>query len=173
MVENALLMREIARAAYRAGAQRVEANYRDQHFVRALIELGPEESLSMTAPWDLAMLETLVSRQGAFIQVSGDAEPMLLADLDGTKVARARPRELVSELLRVVGERLICWAVVPAPNPGWARQVFGTPDLSALWQAVEKAVRLDEPDPVAAWQRHIARLDHLAGELTARRFDSM
>jgi aminopeptidase len=57
MVENAPLMREIARAAYRAGAQRVEAYYRDMHFVRALIELGPEESLSMTAPWDLAMVK--------------------------------------------------------------------------------------------------------------------
>jgi aminopeptidase len=173
MVENAPLMREIARAAYRAGAQRVEAYYRDMHFVRALIELGPEESLSMTAPWDLAMVKTLVAKKGAFIQVSGDAEPMLLADLEGKKVGQAQPRELVAELIRVVGDHLICWAVVPAPNPGWAKQVFGTPDVEALWQAVEKAVRLDDPDPVAAWQRHTARLNQIAGELTARRFDSL
>jgi aminopeptidase len=173
MVENAPLMREIARAAYRAGAQRVEAYYRDMHFVRALIELGPEESLSMTAPWDLAMVKTLVAKKGAFIQVSGDAEPMLLADLEGKKVGQAQPRELVAELIRVVGDHLICWAVVPAPNPGWAQQVFGTPDVEALWQAVEKAVRLDDPDPVAAWQRHTARLNQIAGELTARRFDSL
>jgi aminopeptidase len=38
---------------------------------------------------------------------------------------------------------------------------------------VEKAVRLDEPDPVAAWQRHVARLKALANELTTRRFDSL
>jgi aminopeptidase len=173
MVENAPLMREIARAAYRAGAQRVEASYRDMHFVRALIELGPVESLGMSAPWDLAMVETLVANKGAFIQVSGDAVPTLLADLDGKKVGRARPRELAAELIRVIGDHLICWAVVPAPNPGWARQVFGTPDIDALWQAVERAVRLDDPDPVAAWQRHITRLHQIAGELTARRLDSV
>jgi aminopeptidase len=108
MVENAPLMREIARAAYRAGAQRVEASYRDMHFVRALIELGPVESLGMSAPWDLAMVETLVANKGAFIQVSGDAEPTLLADLDGKKVGRARPRELAAELIRVIGDHLIC-----------------------------------------------------------------
>jgi len=105
----------------------------------------------------------LVAKKGAFIQVSGDAEPMLLADLEGKKVGQAQPRELVAELIRVVGDHLICWAVVPAPNPGWAKQVFGTPDVEALWQAVEKAVRLDDPDPVAAWQRHTARLHQIAG----------
>jgi aminopeptidase len=173
MVDNAPLMREIARASYRAGAHRVEATYRDMHLTRALIELGPEDALSETMPWDLAMLRTLVAKQGAFIQVSGDAEPTLLADLDGNKVGRARPNELIAEYTRGIDGGLICWTIVPAPNPGWAREIFGKPDLDALWQAVEKAVRLDEPDPVAAWQRHVARLKALARELTARRFDSL
>ena len=173
MVDNAPLMREIARASYRAGAHHVDATYRDMHLTRALIELGPEEALSETMPWDLAVLRTLVAKQGAFIQVSGDAEPTLLADLDGNKVGRARPNELIAEYTRAIDAGLICWTIVPAPNPGWAREIFGTPDLDALWQAVEKAVRLDEPDPVVAWQRHVARLTALAGELTARRFDSL
>ena len=173
LVENAPLMRQIARAAYHAGAHRVESYYRDMHFTRAVIELGPEESLSETMPWDLAMLRTVVAKQGAFIQVSGDPEPTLLADLDGQRVGRAQPVELVNEYTRVISDDLICWAIVPAPNPGWARQVFGTPDMEALWRAVEKAVRLDDPDPVAAWKRHVARLKELARNLTARRFDSL
>ena len=172
-VENAPLMREIARASYRAGAHRVEALYQDMHFARAMIELGPEESLTETMPWDLTMLRTLVAKSGAFIQVSGDAEPTLLADLDGKKVGKAHPVELITEYMRVIGDELICWTIVPAPNPGWAREVFGTPDIDALWRAVEKAVRLDDPDPVAAWKRHIARLKRIAHELTGRRFDSL
>jgi len=172
-VENVHLMREIARAAYRAGAHRVEAGYRDMHLTRALIELGPDEALSESMPWDLTMVRTLVEKQGALIQVSGDAEPTLLADLDGSKVARAQPNDLRAALLHAIGDNLICWTIVPAPNVGWARQIFGKPDLEALWRAVEKAVRLDDPDPVAAWQRHISRLRAIAAELTARRFDTL
>jgi aminopeptidase len=172
-VENAPLMRQIARASYYAGAHRVESYYRDMHFARAMIELGPEESLAETMPWDLTMLRTLVAKQGAFIQVSGDPEPTLLADLDGQKVGKAQPVELVNEYTRVISDDLICWSIVPAPNPGWARQIFGTPDMEALWRAVEKAVRLDDSDPVAAWKRHVARLKELASQLTARRFDSL
>jgi len=124
-------------------------------------------------PWDMEMIRTLVAQHGAFIQVSGDAEPTLLADLDGNKVARAQPTEVFAEYMRAVGDNLICWTIVPAPNPGWAREIFGKPDMEALWQAVEKAVRLDDPEPVGAWRQHIARLHAIAGELNAHRFDSL
>src|ERR1700736_4632716 len=43
LVEHAALAREVARAAYRAGARLVVPRYADRHFTRALIELAPEE----------------------------------------------------------------------------------------------------------------------------------
>ena len=39
------------------------------------------------------------------------------------------------------------WVIVSAPTEGWARQVFGEPDVERLWGAVATATRLDEPDP--------------------------
>ena len=172
-VENASLTREIARAAYRAGASFVGSRYTDQHLTRALIELGPEASLSASTPWDVTMLKTLTAERGAYIQVSGDAEPDLLADLDGNRVGRARPHDFVVEWGRMVSERLVSWTIVPAPNAGWARQVFGKPDVEALWSAVEKAVRLDRADPIAEWRTRLDRLDRIASALTERRFDSL
>jgi aminopeptidase len=102
-VEHAPLMREIARAAYRAGAKQVEPVYQDRHFTRAQIELGPEESLGETAPWLMTMMKTLATEHGAYVQVVADAEPELLADLDGTKAGKWRPRELMAEWGRVIG----------------------------------------------------------------------
>src|SRR5713226_3790696 len=133
-VENAPLVREIARAAYRAGASYVGSRYTDQHLARALIELGPDASLSASTPWDVTMLKTLTAERGAYIQVSGDPEPDLLADLDGNRVGRARPHDFVVEWGRMVSERLVSWTIVPAPNAGWARQVFGKPDVDARWR---------------------------------------
>ena len=173
LLENAPLAREIARAAYRAGASIVEPRYVDRHFTRARIELGPEASLGATAPWDIAMLKTLVDAQGAFIQISGDSEPNLLADLDGSRVGRAHALGFRAEWESMVSNRLVSWTIVPAPSPGWAQQVFGTPDMDALWNAIEKTVRLDQADPVAAWRAHIARLESIATALTERRFDSL
>ena len=173
LLDNAPLMREIARAAYRAGARRVEAQYVDRHFTRALIELGPEESLGQSMPWGLQMLKTLREEKGCYIQVSGDPEPQLLADLPGDRVGKAGPREFRSEWISMVGARAVNWTIVPAPTPAWAEQVFGRPDMDALWQVIEKAIRLDRPDPVAAWRDHLARLKRIATALNERRFDSL
>jgi aminopeptidase len=63
--------------------------------------------------------------------------------------------------------------IVSAPNEGWAREVFGEPDVERLWQAVATATRLDQPDPVAAWREHAARLEARAAALDERRFDAI
>jgi len=172
-VENAPLMREIARAAYRAGARYVGAEYNDRHLDRARIELGPEDQLDYSAPWLLTVLQTLEQERGVFIQVSGEPEPQLLSDLPGNRVARARPWQVLSEWVRMVNDQAVNWTIVPAPTPAWARQVFGKPDMDALWNAVEKAVRLDHPDPVAAWRQHVAKLRHVADALNERHFEEL
>jgi aminopeptidase len=172
-VEHAPLMREIAREAYRAGARLVEPYYQDRRITRAQIELGPEESLGATAPWLLTMMNTLRTEHGSYIQVVADAEPNLLADLPGAKAGKWRPRDFLAAWGEAIGERSINWTIVAFPTEGWARQVFGKPDVEALWQAVEKAVRLDREDPVAAWQEHIAKLKRTADALTQRHFDSL
>jgi aminopeptidase len=172
-IANAPLIRELARAAYRAGARRVEPEYIDRHLTKALIELGPEDALEYSPPWLLAMFETLADEKGCYIQVVGDPEPQLLADLPGDRVARARPRAVSERWFRMVSEQAVNWTIVPAPNVGWAERVFGKPDIDALWDAVEKAIRLDQADPVAAWRKHVARLQTIADSLTERRFDAL
>jgi aminopeptidase len=173
IVEHAPLMREIARAAYRAGARLVEPYYQDRHFTRALIELGPESSVGEAVPWNLTMLKTLAQQNGAYIQVVADAEPMLLADLDESKVGRWRPREVGAEWGRIINDRSVNWTLIAAPSAGWAEQVFGKPDVEALWRAVEKAVRVDQDDPVAAWREHTARLRTIAAALNLRHLDAL
>ena len=70
-----------------------------------------------------------------------------------------------------MGDGRIAWTIVGYPNAGWAQMVFGEPDVERLWEAVAFATRLDEPDPVAAWRDHIARLQARAELLDERRFD--
>jgi aminopeptidase len=172
-VEHAPLAREVARAAYRAGAATVQASYSDRHFDRALIELGPEESLTLSSAGDLAMFKDMAERNGAFINIAGDPAPTLLSDLDQTRVGKLNPIAIQKAWRDMVSGLQVNWTIVAMPNPAWAEQVFGKPDVERLWQAVEKAVRLDTADPVAEWRAHITRLDATASWLAERHFDAL
>jgi aminopeptidase len=65
------------------------------------------------------------------------------------------------------------WTIVAAPTEGWARSVFGEPDLERLWRAVATATRLDDRDPVAAWCEHVATLKKRAAALNERSLDAV
>ena len=171
--EHAPLARAMARAAYARGAHYVHVDYRDQHVRRAHIELGDEATLDWTPPWALAEVEHIASKRGALIQITGDPEPELLADLDGAKVAKNAMREWREHLYEAQNRRLVNWTIVAYPNEGWASTVFGEPDVERLWSAVAEATRLDEPDPVAAWQAHVDRLVERSRLLNERRFDAI
>jgi aminopeptidase len=173
LVQHAPLMRAVARAAYVAGARYVDVHYLDQHVKRAMIELGSEEILTWTPPWLLERARAMGREHAAAIVVTGDPEPELLSDLDGARVGKARMTELAKENLRQTNERLVNWTVVAYPNEGWARTVFGEPDVERLWEQVAFAVRLDEPDPVESWREHMQRLVDRADRLNELDLDAV
>jgi aminopeptidase len=173
LVEHVPLVREIANVCYEHGARYVDAAYLDQHVRRAMIEKAPDETLEWSPPWGVKRIEDLGEDRGAIITITGDPEPELLSDLDQTRVGRARPVKIAEANLRNVMAGKVNWTIVSYPNEGWARTVFGEPDVEQLWSDVERSIRLDEPDPVAAWQEHLQRLDDRCSQLNERRFDAI
>ncbi|MFL5918879.1 MAG: aminopeptidase, partial [Gaiellaceae bacterium] len=78
---------------------------------------------------------------------------------------------------QVVNDRTTNWSISPCPTPNWAKLVF--PDkpeheaLAALEQHVAHVLRLDEPDPIAAWRARADTLTSAARRLTERGFDAL
>src|SRR3954454_22698246 len=99
--EHAALVRAIAREAYAAGARYVDVFYAEPYARRALVELGPDESLEWSPPWLAARARPPGEEQGALISLSGNPHPELCAGLDEARVGRARPKELTIELLKL------------------------------------------------------------------------
>ena len=172
-VEHVEVVRAVTRAAYRAGASYVDLMYRDPHVRRALIEHADEEVLGWSPPWLLERTKRMGEERAAIIALTGDAEPDLLSDLPGPRVGRARPKEIAEENSRQINERLNNWVVVGVPNEGWARQMFGEPDVDRLWELAAFCTRLDEADPVEAWREHVKTLEDRAKALNALRLDSV
>ncbi len=150
------LARALTRASYKAGASYVHMLYGDSHVRKAMIEFGSDEALSYSPEWLKTFFKSMDGN--AMIATTGDPEPELLGDLDGDRVARAVPREVVEIRMQQVGANTVAWCGVGAPTEAWAQQVFGEPDVEKLWEKVAFCMRLDEPDPVAAWREHIVRL---------------
>jgi aminopeptidase len=170
-VEQHDLARALARQAYRAGASYVHVLYRDGHARRAMIELGPDSALTYAAEWEKTLMEQWAGN--ALIGTTTNPEPDLLADLDGERVGRAVKEELVELQLRLLDEGAMNWVGIGAPTEGWASQVLGEPDLEQLWEKVWFCMRLDEPDPAAAWEEHIGRLAARAKRLDELHADAL
>jgi len=171
LVDHAPLVRELTEAGYRAGARFVDVTYVDMHVRRSFIEHAAEEDLTYTQPWTLERSSSLDGN--ALIMIAGDPEPTLLADLDPSRIGKARPIKALEAQLASQNGRTVNWNIAAYPTAGQAQQVFGEPDVERLWEAYQSAVRLDQPDPVAAWQTQSDKLVARAKQLDEHAFDAI
>ena len=172
LLEHAPLARAVTEAAYAAGARHVDVRYGDMHIRKSFLQHASDEDLTTSWPWDLARYEELLDGAAA-IMFAGDPEPELLADVDQERLGRARPLEALKLYFKAVDDRIANWCIAAYPTAGQAQQIFGEPDLDRLWEAVARAVRLDEPDPVAAWQAHCEKLARRCEQLDALELDAV
>jgi aminopeptidase len=170
------LTRAIAASAYRHGAKFVDVSYFDLHVKRARLLYAPEDTLGFVPSWFGDRMLELGRQRCARIGLSGPAAPGLLADIDPARAGRDQ-LPAIKEAGRVVNEHTTNWTIVPCPTPAWAAHVF--PDLSPeeaydkLCEQVLHVCRLDEDDPVAAWQARAETLMGAAARMNERRFDAI
>ena len=172
-LEHAPLVHAIARSCYSSGARYVHVLYTDDHVRRAMIESADEDVLSWTPPHLLEAIARVETSGGARVKIAGDAEPTLLADLDPARVGKARMLGWMEHWLGQVDRRSVNWTIVACPNEGWAQTIFGEPDVAKLWDAVARATRLYDEDPIRSWWHHVEALGERAAKLTELRFDAI
>ena len=170
------LARAIAAAAYVRGARFVDVRYFDLYVKRARIQHAPEETLGFVPSWYGERFLVLGRERGANISLSGPTAPGVMDGLDPARVGRDQ-LPFVQETLTVIHERALNWTVVPCPTTVWARFVY--PELAEeeafarLSADVAHMLRLEAPDPAAAWKERIDRLEAVAARLNDLRLDAL
>ena len=170
------LTRAIAASAYRRGAKFVDVQYFDVHVKRARIAYAPDDTLDFVPSWLGERLLALGDQRCARIALSGPVAPGLFADLDPVRAGRDM-LPFLKEASLLIDRSLTNWTIAPCPTPAWAELVH--PDLEPgaalerLWEQVIHVCRLDEEDPVAAWQERIDEVRDAARRLNERRFDAL
>jgi len=169
-LEAAPLVREITASAYRAGARLVETLWGDEAALAARLRYAPRDSFEEFSAWLPAALVQHVAAGHAVLSIYAndpdqlkDAPHDLVASLQQATAKSVRPfREYISR-------NQTNWAVVGAAASTWAARVFPglepSQQVPRLWDAISHLCRLDRPDPIAAWERHLsdlaARTDYL------------
>ena len=168
------LLVALAEAGYRAGCRYCDVVTTDLRVKRARALYAPVDTLGEQPAWHDRRMRDLLAVDAGVVTVNGPGDPGLMSDVPPERAARETTRVLAGapRYLRAVmrGDARFC--VIAWPTPAWAAQVF--PELSvedavaALGQDLLHFARLSPEDPPDGWARHVARLEAVATELTAR-----
>jgi aminopeptidase len=172
-VEHAPLVRATMEAGWRAGASDVQCLYREPYDRLFLGRYAADDRLERSSIGLLAYNDSLAEGQRAFVQVTGDATPDLYAEIDPARMARIVPKEAIRRRVDVFRRKGVAWTLIAFPTEAWSARIFGEPDVGRLREVIARTTRLDEPDPVAAWQEHLRELAARAEMLTARSYDAL
>jgi aminopeptidase len=170
------IARATAEAAYRLGARFVDYFYYDPHIKLARLRHAPRETLDFVPSWIGERVLAIGEAGAARISFQGPVEPHLFDEVD--------PQLLGIDLFPRTGESILVtarqqtnWCIVPFPTHDWASLVHPEMELDAayelLWQQIERILRLDEPDPEAAWRERLAQLAGIGSRLDELKLDHL
>ena len=178
LLHTAPLVREIAKAAYKAGARYVDVLWGDEALLKTRVQSAPRDSFDEFSDWQIKAISDLLDHDGAHLTIRSN-DPDLMNGQDPEIVDQMQKVHLqkYAEFSEKIGQNLINWLVIAAAGPVWAARVF--PDLEPaeaekkLWEAIFAITRVDQPDPVAAWEKHIQELRARSEYLNAKQYTSL
>ncbi|MEK4481049.1 MULTISPECIES: aminopeptidase [Paenibacillus] len=174
-IVSAELVRLVVRKAYEAGARLVKVNYSDEVVLRTRYDLAPSDSFLEPPQWQADELEDLAKKGAAFLTIIS-ADPDLLKGVEPGRIADNQ--RISGQTLALYREYLMgnhaSWSGLAFPSASWAAKVF--PDapskqqVELLWDAIFKATRADQDDPIEAWSRHLDGLKTRCSSLNESKF---
>lgn len=156
-------------------ARLVKVNYSDEVVLRTRYDLAPSDSFLEPPQWQADELEDLAKKGAAFLTIIS-ADPDLLKGVEPGRIAdnqRISGQTLAPYREYLMGNHA-SWSGLAFPSASWAAKVF--PDapseqqVELLWDAIFKATRADQEDPIEAWSRHLDGLKTRCASLNESKF---
>ena len=178
LLHVAPLVHEVTKAAYKAGARYVDVLWGDEELLKMRVQMAPQDSFDEFSDWQVKASMDLFEQDGAALSIRSN-NPDLMDGEDSEIVGQVQKvyLERYANFLELIGQNKINWLVVAATGPTWAVRVF--PDLEPaeaekkLWEAIFSITRVDQPDPVAAWEKHVKELRTRSEYLNTKQYTSL
>ncbi|MFD1175742.1 aminopeptidase [Paenibacillus puldeungensis] len=177
-IDTAELVRLIVKQAYEAGARFVKVNWSDDTVTRLRYDMAAEESFLDEPKWYAGEMTEYVENGAAVLHVIS-SDPDLLKGVSTQRLTNHQKTygKAMSKYRDMQMSDKFSWSIVAVPSKTWAAKVF--PDLpedkqvDALWEAIFRTVRLDQPDPIAAWREHIVNLTQKSEYLNDKKYKKL
>lgn len=170
------LARAIAESAYAHGALFVDLSVFDVHFKRARALNADPETLGFVPPWLGARARALGEHRCARVALTGPVAPLIMDGIDPNLLGRDMLPSL-PESMQVVDDATTNWTAAPCPTPAWAHLVYPELEpaaaLDRLWSDLIHICRLDEPDPIQAWNERLDALSATSAKLDDLALDAL
>jgi len=172
------LVRMIAEHAYKAGAGLVTPFLSDEAITLSRYRFAGDNSFDRAAGWLYEGMAKAFAANTARLAIVGD-NPMLLSGEDPAKVSRASKANSIAyqPALEKIVSFDINWNIIAYPSTAWAKQVFPGDEedvaVAKLADAIFAASRVNNDQPVAAWNKHNATLRSRTEWLNAQRFHAL
>ena len=172
------LVRAITKSAYASGAKLVTVFYGDDEVFHTRMKMSSHKNLTEVPSWIVPAYTSIVKNGDAYIGITSD-NPDLLADVDPEAIAiyRKTMGTKMRKLTQAVMRDAINWCVISYPAEDWAKKVFPKTSTKQaqekLWEAIFKTCRVDQRDPVAAWEKHIKDLSLRSAYLNKKRYAAL
>lgn len=177
-VEGIEFVRLIAKHAYESGAKEVHVNWNDGQLTRMKYEYAPMEVFENFPKWYADGLEDYAEKGAGFVSISAQ-DPYLLKGVDPKKIAANNKSSSMAlkGFMKYTMNDLNAWCVMSIPTKDWAKRVFPDVDedeaVEKLWDAIFKAVRIYEDNPIEAWQDHLKNLNDKINFLNEKNFKKL
>ncbi|MDO5717590.1 MAG: aminopeptidase [Tissierellia bacterium] len=177
-VDSADFARKLVENAYKKGASDVSLNWYDDFVTRKKFEYSPIEEFKEFPEWAVERVRYNGERGAGTISVISN-DPELLSGIDSEKIeAHNKSRSIaLKDVMKYSMNDINSWCVAAIPSRAWAEKVFpdlkGGEAIDALWDAIFKATRIEEENPVEAWKNHLEDLKFRADYLNKNEFDKL
>ncbi len=177
-IEAATFARLIATKAYELGAKNVHIEWNDDEVTYLKMKHAPMSVLEHFPKWKADGLLEMVRDGYSLLTVYGP-DPDLLHGIAAeriTAVNKASAQALTSYRDYVMNDR-VTWSIVGYPTKAWAQKVF--PELSIteaqekLWEQIFFITRVDQADPLNAWQQHNQTLRRMKEYLNKKQYQKL
>src|SRR5882724_3063467 len=173
-LEAAPFIRHIVASAYQAGASLVEVIWGDDALQMARFAHAPRDSFGEFSTWlPKALFDHAEAGHAVLSVYANDPDQLKDQPTDLVGAVQQAVSRSVRPFRELISRNQTNWTVVAAAGAGWAARVFPQlpreEQVARLWDAISKLIRLDRPDPVAAWEEHLADLARRRDFLNAKR----